>query len=166
MEKRDLYNKYKEKTNETILATEEIPENKYTLVEMVLIQNTEGKMLIQKRSEQKGGEYGLTSGHAKTGETPLQGIITEIKEELGIDVKPNELKLIHSEKSDKKRHFYDLYYLKKDYEIADMKLQEEEVENVMWLSENGIKKLCSENTFKKEHIDAYEIITKKLKERE
>lgn len=166
MERRDLYNKYKEKTNETILATEEIPENKYTLVEMVLIQNTERKMLIQKRSEQKGGEYGLTSGHAKMGEAPLQGIITEIKEELGIEVKPSELRLIHSEKSDKKKHFYDLYYLQKDYSIADMKLQKEEVENVMWLSEKDIKKLCSENKFKEEHIDAYEIITKKLKESE
>lgn len=166
MERRDLYNKYKEKTKETILATEEIPENRYTLVEIVLIQNTKGEILIQKRSEQKGGEYGLTSGHAKTGESPLQGMITEIKEELGIDVEPEELKLIHSENSDFKRHFYDLYYLKKDYNIADMKLQKEEVENVMWLSEKDIKKLCSKNVFKKEHIDAYEIINRKLKERE
>lgn len=166
MERRDLYNKNKEKTNEVILATETVPENRYTLVEFVLIQNTEGKILVQKRSKQKGGELGLTSGHAKEGETPLQGMITEIKEELGIDVKPHELRLMHSERSDEKRHFYDLYYLQKDYNISDMELQTEEVEDVMWLSEKEVEALCSKNDFKKEHIEAYEIITKKLKERE
>jgi ADP-ribose pyrophosphatase YjhB (NUDIX family) len=108
MELRDLYNINKEKTNETIYSTEETPENRYILVQLVLIQNSKGQILIQKRSQQKGGEYALTSGHAKSGETPLQGIISEIKEELGLDVAPEELRLIHSERNDTKRNFYDL----------------------------------------------------------
>lgn len=166
MEKRDLYNKNKEKTNEVILATEEVPENRYILVELVLIQDTQGRILVQKRSKEKGGEFGLTSGHAKSGESPLQGIITEIKEELGIDVEPHELRLMHSERSDEKRRFYDLFYLQKDYNILDMELQKEEVEEVMWLFKKEVETLCSKKDFKSEHIDAYEMIMQKLKERE
>ena len=37
MELRDLYNINKEKTNETIYSTEETPENRYILVQLVLI---------------------------------------------------------------------------------------------------------------------------------
>ena len=164
MELRDLYNKNKEKTNEKIYFTEEIPENRYILVELVLIQNSEGEILIQKRSKQKGGEYALTSGHAKSGETPLQGIITEIKEELGLDVFPEQLVLMHSTRNDTKRYFYDLFYLQNDYDISEMVLQKEEVEEVKWLPEEEVRTLCSNNNFKQSHIEAFEIIMSKVKE--
>lgn len=166
MEKRDLYNINKEKTNETIYANEPIPENRYILIQLVLIQNNKGQILIQKRSKQKGGKYGLTSGHAKKGETPIQGIITEMKEELGINVAPEELTLIYSERSDINQAFYDLFYLQNDYDISKMKLQKEEVEEVKWITQKEVETLCSNNNFKTSHIEAFEIIMKKLKERE
>lgn len=166
MELRDLYNKNKEKTNETIYATEEIPENRYILVVLVLIQNPQGKILVQKRTKQKGGEYALTSGHAKSGETPLQGIVSEIKEELGLTVLPEELSLIYSERNDEKKSFYDLFYLQNGYDISKMNLQKEEVEEVKWLSEDEVRALCSNNNFKTSHIEAFEIIMNKIKERE
>ena len=165
MEIRDLYNINKEKTNETIYANQPIPENRYILIQLVLIQNNKGQILIQKRSQQKGGEYALTSGHAKTGETPIQGIITETKEELGIDVTPEELKLIYSERNDVNQAFYDLFYLQNNYDISEMKLQKEEVEEVKWLTKKEVETLCSNNNFKTSHIGAFEIIMKKLKER-
>ena len=105
MEKRDLYDKNRQKTNEIIDAKEAIPENRYILVVLTLIQNAEGKILVQKRSEQKGGKYGLTAGHAKMGETSRQGMITEIREELGINIKPESLKLMYSERNDIDRCF-------------------------------------------------------------
>ena len=166
MEIRDLYNINKEKRNETIYANESIPKNRYILIKLVLIQNNKGQILIQKRSEQKGGEYALTSGHAKKGETPIQGIITEIKEELGIDVTPEELTLIYSERNDTNQAFYDLFYLQNNYDISKMKLQKEEVEEVKWLTKKEVETLCSNNNFKSSHIEAYETIMKKLKERE
>lgn len=165
MEKRDLYNKNKEKTNEIMTVGEEIPENRYILVELVLIQNKKGEILVQKRSKKKGGKYGLTAGHAKTGETSLQGIISEIKEELGLDIQPNELELIYSERNDEDKMFYDLYYLQKDCENSMMKLQTEEVDSVIWCSKEEVINLCSNGDFKTAHIEAFEIIMKKLEER-
>ncbi len=162
MEKRDLYNKYKENTQYTILKEQETPENYYTLVVTVLIQNSKDEILIQKRSKEKGGEYGLTSGHPKSGETSLSGMITEIKEELGVEAYPHELKLMYSERDDINKCFYDLYYLKKDYKKEKMLLQKEEVDKVYWLPEEKINELCQNGEFKESHIEAFKILMKKI----
>lgn len=162
MEKRDLYNIHKENTKNTIFKDEEIPDKFYALVVLVLIQNSNNEILVQKRSKQKGGEYGLTSGHPKSNETSLSGIISEIKEELGMDVLPEELKLMYSERNDSDRCFYDLYYLKKDCEEEKMLLQKEEVENVYWFPERKVNELCENGEFKNSHIEAYKILMKKI----
>lgn len=163
MEKRDLYNMYKENIKHTILKEEKTPDKCYTLVVLALIQNSNNEILVQKRSKQKGGEYGLTSGHPKAGETSLSGIVAEIKEELGVDALPKELKLMHSERDDKQRCFFDLYYLKKDYKLEEMLLQQEEVENVYWYPEEKVKELCNNGEFKYSHIEAFDILMKKIK---
>ena len=162
MEKRDLYDRDKENTQFTILKEQETPDNYYTLVVLALIQNSKNEILVQKRSIQKGGEYGLTSGHPKSGETSLSGIISEIKEELGVEALPQELNLMYSTRDDNNRCFYDLYYLKKDYEEDKMLLQKEEVEKVYWLPEKKVKELCKNGEFKESHIEAYKILMKKI----
>ena len=162
MEKRDLYNRDKENTQFKILKEQETPDNYYTLVVLALIQNSKDEILVQKRSIQKGGEYGLTSGHPKSGENSLNGIITEIKEELGVEALPQELKLMYSTRDDNNKCFYDLYYLQKDYEKEDMLLQKEEVDKVYWFSEEKIDELCKNGEFKESHIEAYEILMKKI----
>lgn len=162
MEKRDLYDRDKENTQFTIFKEQETPDNYYTLVVLALIQNSKNEILVQKRSIQKGGEYGLTSGHPKSGETSLSGIISEIKEELGVEALPQELNLMYSTRDDNNRCFYDLYYLKKDYEKENMLLQKEEVDKVYWFSEEKINKLCENGEFKESHIEAYKILMEKI----
>ena len=162
MEKRDLYDKHKENTQFKILKEQEIPPNYYTLVVLALIQNSKNEILVQKRSKPKGGEYGLTSGHPKSGENSLNGIITEIKEELGVDALPQDLKLMYSTRDDINRCFYDLYYLKKDYKEENMLLQKEEVDKVYWFSEEKINELCNNGEFKESHIEAFKILMKKI----
>ena len=162
MEKRDLYDRDKENTQFTIFKEQETPDNYYTLVVLALIQNSKNEILVQKRSIQKGGEYGLTSGHPKSGETSLSGIISEIKEELGVEALPQELNLVYSTRDDNNRCFYDLYYLKKDYEKENMLLQKEEVDKVYWFSEEKINELCENGEFKESHIEAYKILMEKI----
>lgn len=162
MEKRDLYDRDKENTQFTIFKEQETPDNYYTLVVLALIQNSKNEILVQKRSIQKGGEYGLTSGHPKSGETSLSGIISEIKEELGVEALPQELNLMYSTRDDNNRCFYDLYYLKKDYEKENMLLQKEEVDKVYWFSEEKINELCENGEFKESHIEAYKILMENI----
>lgn len=83
-EKRDLYYKNGQPSGKTYFKGDEIPHGLYPMVVMIAIQNSDGKFLMQKRVAQKGGDWGVTGGHPKAGETTDQGIITEVREELGI----------------------------------------------------------------------------------
>ena len=84
MEYRDLYDAKRNLTGKTIQKGEDIPEDYYILIVVVFIQNHKGEFLMQKRSERKGGKWATTGGHPKAGETSLEGIQTEVQEELGI----------------------------------------------------------------------------------
>lgn len=163
MEKRDLYDINRKLTGETIFKGEKIPENRYILVVMVFIENSEGKFLIQKRSIQKDGKYASTGGHPKSGETSIQGIATEIREEIGLNVEENELKLIYSGREDSTQVFFDIYYLKRDFVIDDLVLQKEEVDFVEWDSIDEINNLIDKEMFLKNHVKEFYRMLKILK---
>ena len=82
MEKRDLYNENRELLGKTIFKDEVIPDGSFILMVVGFIENSDGQYLIQKRSGIKGGEWAFTGGHPKHGESSLEGIKTEIIEEL------------------------------------------------------------------------------------
>ena len=147
MEIRDLYDKNRNLTGETIYKGEPIPQGKYIAVVLSFIQNSKGEFLIQKRSKVKNGKYGSTSGHLETGETSLYGMIREIKEELGLNIKPTELELLNSGRNDKEQLFFDIYYLKKDCNLNNLILQEEEVDSVEWDSLSQIQELINKDLF-------------------
>ena len=164
MEERDLYDKQRNLIGETILKGEEIPDGKYIVVVLVYIQNSEGKFLIQKRSKTKNGLYATTGGHPKSGEDSLQGILTEVEEEIGLKLNKQDLQLYFSGKSDKERVFWDDYYIKLDIKyINKLKLQKEEVESVEWFSEEKIKELMKQGKFFKNHYEEFENLIKWLK---
>ena len=166
VEKRDLYDENRMLTGETIYKGEKIPEGKYINVVLVFIQNSEGKFLIQKRSERKNGKYATTGGHPKSGETSIQGIITEVKEEIGVDINPQDLELYYGGRSDSERVFWDDYYIKLNIpNIEKLKLQEEEVASVHWFSIEEIKELKKEDKFFMNHYEEFEFLLDWLKER-
>ena len=90
-----------------------------------------------------------------TGETCLEGIINEIKEELWLTVLPNELKLIYSGREDSEQVFHNLYYLQKDFEIADLVLQKEEVDFVKWFSISEVELLIKDGLFFENHAKEF-----------
>ncbi|MBR4260764.1 MAG: NUDIX domain-containing protein [Clostridia bacterium] len=165
IEKRDLYDGNRVLTGETIYKGEDIPEGKYINVVLVFIQNSDGKFLIQKRSERKNGKYATTGGHPKSGETSIQGIITEVKEEIGVDLKPEDLVLYYGGRSDSERVFWDDYYIKMDIpNIEKLKLQEEEVASVHWFSIDEIKEFMKEDKFFLNHYEEFEVLLDWLEE--
>ena len=166
MEKRDLYDKDRNLTGEFIFKGEPVPAGKYIIVILVMIQNSKGEFLIQKRSKQKDGKYAATGGHVKSGQTSIEGMIEEIQEEIGLTVKPEELELLYSTREDEAQVFFDLYYMKKDIEIKDLVLQEEEVELVQWNTIEEIDELIRKDMFLINHAEeAYRTI-EILKQRE
>lgn len=158
MEKRDLYDINRNLTGETIYKGDSIPDGKFILVVLSFIQNSKGEFLIQKRSVQKGGKYASTGGHAKTGETSIQAMMTEINEELSLNANEDELHLVYSSREDEDKIFFDLYYMKKDFSTNSLILQKEEVESVKWMTVDEIKQLISTNEFLDSNVDEFYII--------
>ncbi|MBR2240805.1 MAG: NUDIX domain-containing protein [Clostridia bacterium] len=159
MEKRDLYDENRNLTGKTIFKGEEIPEGSYIIVVLVFIQNSDGKFLIQKRSERKNGKYATTGGHPKSGEDSIQGILTEVKEEIGLDIKPEDLQLYFGGRSEEERVFWDDYYIKMDVpNIENLELQEEEVASLHWFSKEEIMELMENDKFFKNHYEEFEIL--------
>lgn len=160
MEYRDLYNDKRELTGERILKNDTIPDNRYIMMVVIFIENNNHEFLIQKRSSNKGGKWATTGGHPKSGESSLEGIVAEVREELGITINSPTL----FKKAEGKNTFCDLYYLKKEVDLSELTIQEEEVENVKWASIDEIRKLMENDSFNKGHFmmfqDCLEFIEK------
>ena len=131
-ELRDLYDINSNKTDKTYYKGDTIPEGYYPMVVMVVIRNSKGEFLMQKRVESKGGDWGVTGGHPKSGETPIEGIITEVREELGLDFS-NE-KFIEFDSGCDGKDCYKMYFVTKDINIEDISIQKEELSEVRWFS--------------------------------
>lgn len=161
MEKRDLYDRNKKITGETILKGDVVPPNRYYLTVVIWIQNSKDEFLLQLTSPSKYHRWSATGGHPISGESSSEGIITEVKEELGIDISKEKLILFKTIRTED--DFVDLYYLKKDINILDVKLQPEEVEEVKWLGIDEIKKLIENDLFLPPHIEFFYECLKYLK---
>lgn len=152
-EKRDLYNKDSELTGLTYYKGDSIPEGYYPMVVMIAIQNSEGKFLMQKRVPSKGGDYGVTGGHPKSGETPYEGIITEVKEELGIDISDKEI--IEFNSGCDGVDCYKMYYVKLDISMDEFVIQEEELSEVRWFSMDELEDMVDKKILNQNQIDFF-----------
>lgn len=156
MEYLDLYDVNKNLTHERIIRQKgkpQVPEGRYINIVIIFIQNSKNEFLLQMTSKDKGNEWATTGGHVKSGQTSYEAIIAEVKEELGIDISDDDVKMIDS--SIFGISFMDVYYLKKDIEINNLVLQKEEVEYVEWLSIDQIKDLIENGNLRKGNIDAF-----------
>lgn len=152
-EKRDLYNKDSELTGLTYYKGDNIPDGYYPMVVMIAIQNSEGKFLMQKRVPAKGGDYGVTGGHPKSGETPYEGIITEVKEELGIDISYKEI--IEFNSGCDGVDCYKMYYTKLDISMDEFVIQEEELSEVRWFSMEELEDMVDKKILNQNQIDFF-----------
>lgn len=117
----------------------------------VWIMNSKKELLVQRRNPNKRvhpNVWSTTGGGVDAGETTLSTAIRECQEELGISLNEDELELLMSYR--RSYDFVDIYLAKKDVDIKDVVIQEEEVAEAKWVSieefENMIKeKKTSEN---------------------
>lgn len=157
----DLYDKNKTKTGEVIERGKKVPKGRYYITVVVWIQNSKDEFLIQKTVSEKHHMWSTTGGHPKIGESSLEGIVTEIKEELGLIVSEKELQLFKTIKTED--DFVDIYYIKIDVSLEEIAIQEEEVEAVKWASIEEINSLIDKGIFLPPHIDFYNFCLEYLK---
>ena len=152
MELLDVYDNNGNVTGRTIIRGDKtaiLNENEHIAVAVIFIENDNGEFLIQKTSKEKGGDFSSTGGHVDSGETPLEAIKREVKEELGINIDDEQIEYYGFLLYDKPLRY--LYYLKKNILIDNLIVQKEEVEYAKYMDVPKIRKLIETNQMLKSH---------------
>lgn len=145
-----------EYTNEIASREECHKKGLYHKAVVVIILSTDNtKILLQKRSAHKKlwpNLWDITAGgHVLSGELGYEAVIRETKEEIGIDIKKEELEFIGVTTSETikgdiiNRHFNEYFIVHKNVDINDVILQEEEVQDIKWVSKEEIMKRINNN---------------------
>ena len=146
----EVWEKKKKKGNKTgrIMKKGLVPEGFYHQGADVWIINSGNKILIQKRSPQKRNSpnvWAMTGGSVIRGETSLETIERETKEELGISLNMKDIRLVKQYKTG--TVWLDTYLIKQDIDLKDIVMQEEEVCEVKWATYREIEELFAHKQF-------------------
>ena len=112
----------------------------------IWVHDGEGNILCQRRSLLKdtnpGFWEGFFGGHIAAGVQPQHGALQEVKEELGIDLEPNELdfefKFQYFSPNNKNNEFLYVYLFIWNGDINCLELEADEVAEVVWNSAENV----------------------------
>ncbi|MFU2362691.1 MAG: NUDIX domain-containing protein, partial [Clostridiales bacterium] len=109
----DIYDENKNKTGRTAIRDVTIlQKGEYHIVVTGIILNSKNEILISKRATNKkfGGMWECNGGSILAGETSKEGILRELKEELGVIFKPEEAIFLKEVKRERvPQNFKDLW---------------------------------------------------------
>ncbi|WP_242972214.1 NUDIX hydrolase [Lachnoclostridium edouardi] len=145
----DLFDSDRQPLGLTCLRNEKYPDGMYHLVISVWIRNSQGQFLISQRHPDKFYPlfWECTGGCVAAGETPLSTVVREIKEELGLTVKPSEPKLVYQTRREEFKDFYDVWLVNMDVDLHCLTLQKSEVVDAKWASFEEIQALDQQGLF-------------------
>ena len=115
----------------------EFKEGEFHIVVQAIIMNSKNELLISKRAANKG--FGLmwefNGGSVLAGEKSLEGIIREVKEELGIEFTKKEAIFFKEILGYKiSPNFKDMWLFRKDIDIKDITFSDKETIEAKWVS--------------------------------
>jgi isopentenyl-diphosphate delta-isomerase type 1 len=109
----------------------------------IWIVNEKNEILCQQRSMIKdvfpGKWQSFFGGHLKAGQTYKDNAIEELKEELGLNIRENNLQCVHVLKSEPAKHFGQVYILRWDGNTDDLHFDDNEVKSVKWFTIDALK---------------------------
>ncbi len=120
-----------------------------------VVSTNNQRVLLQKRAAHKKlwpNLWDITAGgHVLAGELGYQGVIRETKEELGVEITKDDLEYIGTTVSENRerdiinRHFNEIYIVHSDIDVTDIKLQEEEVQDIQWFERDELLRRIKNN---------------------
>ncbi len=150
MELLEVLNENGEPTGEILDKNKIHKEGKYHKEVALILLNDRGEILLQKRASTKEIEpdkWAWHGGHVIAGETDIEAIIRETKEELGITLNKNQIKLLIKLKRDRfpNRQFTIAYYSICNLDINDFNIQKEELSEIKWFPFEKFKDMIYHN---------------------
>ena len=145
MELWDLYTEYRENTGKEQVRGDAIPEGCYHLVVHVWIRNSKGEYLISLRSADRPIfplMWECVGGSVLKGESSRDGAIREVKEEVGIDLLPDNGSVIFSDL--RRDSILDVWQFDYDGELQLANATTNEVKECRWMTMEEIRILYKE----------------------
>jgi 8-oxo-dGTP pyrophosphatase MutT (NUDIX family)/GNAT superfamily N-acetyltransferase len=139
------------KTGRVIERGEKLRSDEYMMAVHVYLCNLQGEFLVQKRSMNKPilpGVWDVTGGAIVSGEEGYEAAIREVEEEVGIRLRKENL--FHILTVRRERYFADIWFAIADFRLCDCILQEDEVDEVKFVSAHDMKQLLTEAVYRKE----------------
>jgi len=140
MELWDAYNTDGTLAGFDLIRGEKIPSDCFHMVCEAIIQHVDGDYLLMQRSYNKEiypGKWEIgAGGSALKGESNVEAVMREIKEETGIDT--GELEEIYKIIHQKHQSIYYGYLLKTACDKESIRLQENETIAYRWISQNEL----------------------------
>lgn len=146
MEKINIYDENRYKTNKVVDRYEYRKQNnEFDLSVQIWIINSNEEILLTQRANKMTYPYmwECTEGVVDYNENSLDAAIREVKEEIGIDISPNEIYKLKIDKELEYPKFTDVYLCKKNINLADINLQKEECINVKIVNEKEYINICN-----------------------
>lgn len=135
----DIYDTNKQKTGKVAeRGVYQFKKGEYHIVVTAIIINSKKEILISKRAETKKThplKWECNGGSILAGETSLQGILRELKEELGLEFTEKEAIFLKEIRRDKiPPDFKELWLFYKDVKIEDIKFTDGEATEAKWVT--------------------------------
>lgn len=150
MEYWDVYDACFRKTGELHRRGDTMKEGQFHLVVNIFLVNNRRELLIQKRSntvEWKPDIWAVTGGSAIASEGPYEACVRELKEEIGLTVDKEAMRMIAV--FQRKFSYQAVFLLRSEATLNQMTLQKEEVAEVKWASIAEIRDMIKKYTFHK-----------------
>jgi len=151
MENWDILDSDRKHTGRTVQRGKPMRQDEYHLVVHVWIKNAKGQFLIQKRAPNKtyANLWSITGGSAVSGDDSLKTALKEAYEEIGVKLDPKRGLIVHQQKRQLPNFpdFVDVWLFTQDFELAQLKLQPDEVSDARWADKENIRELLKNSEF-------------------
>ena len=137
----------------------------YHLVVHIWVISSDGKVLLQRRSDTKKlmpGEWAATGGAAISGEDSFTAASRELYEELGIKSDKSTLKQVLRLK--RRNSLLDIWFINTDISSDRLRLQDDEVAEARWVSRNELDNMIKNGLYHNYGKEYFDVVFEKIDE--
>lgn len=144
----DIYDINRKKTNKVAgRETHEFTNGEYHLITVAVIINSKDEILTAKRAKTKKRDplkWELSGGGVRAGESSLEAIIREAKEEIGLSFKQEDAILLKEVRRDNEKgggSFKDFWLFKSNIDAEQIKFPDKEATEAKWVTIDEFMKM-------------------------